>query len=319
MIKKSVEFEQLVAKIISELEPSAIVTWDDHIVGNRSGVKRQIDVSIRRQDPEFLGVIDAKDYKRPATIERIDALAGVMQDVGANYGALVCSAGFAKSIYNYARSCGISLFNAHDAQSVNWGIELQIPIIWVEHTPLVRLKGEVDFEAGDSVVCDDPRLGFQVTMDGGKSMVNIISTFEKSWNEGALPQAPGCIHRIEVQGRVDAVAEDESGKPCLRPVSGYGLEYVVQSAVWLGKFQPDECRGLVDYLNDQAFIASHLPANVIPVERDERWELIEDPGKLAVKPRGTIVVCAQPVTLSDGRFEGLEFRYLGPSRDPGEN
>jgi hypothetical protein len=75
-VKRSTEFEQLVAKIVAELEPAAVVTWDDRIIGKLSGLRRQIDVSVRRTEPTFLGIIDAKDYKRRATIERIDALTG---------------------------------------------------------------------------------------------------------------------------------------------------------------------------------------------------------------------------------------------------
>src|SRR5262245_61352883 len=44
-----------------------------------------------------------------------------------------------------------------------------------------------------------------------------------------------------------------------------------RSAAWLSQFTPDECRGLVDYLDGEAFIASHLPVGQIPVERDHRW------------------------------------------------
>lgn len=314
-MKKSAEFEQLVARIVAELEPSATVTWDDHILGELSGIKRQIDVSIRRQDPEFLGIIDAKDYARPATVERIDALTGVMRDVEANYGALVCSGGFAKSIHNYARSCGISLFNAHDAQSANWCLELQIPLFWVELTPFVRVGGAVDLQAGDSIVSDDSRFGLQVTTDGGKSKVAPISTFERLWNEGLISPSPGAVHRIGSTDPVEAFVEDESGESCLRPVTDYQIEYVVSPTVWLGKFQPDECRGLVDYLDDQAFFASHLPGEAVPVERDDRWELVKDPDKLAVKARGTVVVCTNPVALSDGRMEQLEMRFLGPPED----
>lgn len=58
---------------------------------------------------------------------------------------------------------------------------------------------------------------------------------------------------------------------------------------WLGQFAPAECRGLIDYLRDNAFIASHLPIGQIPVERDERWIEIDDPDEIALDTRGTLV------------------------------
>ncbi|GGN16337.1 restriction endonuclease [Streptomyces fuscichromogenes] len=311
MTVKSVEFEQLTAKIVGELEKTAQVTWNDHIIGKRSGIRRQIDVSIRRFDPDFLGVLDAKDYKRPATIERIDALTGVMGDVEANYGALVCSGGFAKSIHRYARACGISLLNIHDAQSLNWSLELKIPIIWTELTPLVRVVGVAAFEVGDSFITDDPR-GLQVTTDGGVTIANPLSTFERYWNRSDADRRIDVPHMLTFNQQVEAFVVDVGGSPRLRPVGRYGIEYVVESHTWLGKFEPDECRGVVDYLDGQAFIASHLPESAIPVRRDDSWESIEDPSKFALKPQGTIVVCQQPVLLSDAKVEALDVKFLGP-------
>ncbi|MFE2063604.1 restriction endonuclease [Streptomyces sp. NPDC059467] len=312
MTTKSVEFEQLTAKIVGELEGAAQVTWNDHIIGKRSGVRRQIDVSIRRYDPDFLGIIDAKDYKRPATIERIDALTGVMGDVEANYGALVCGAGFAKSIHRYARACGISLLNIHDAQSLNWSLELKIPIFWAELTPLVRVVGVAAFEAGDSFISDDPR-GLRVSVDGGVTLANPLSTFERYWNGPDADRSIGVPHAVTFNRQVEAFVVDAEGNSCLRSVRGYGIEYLVEPQIWLGKFEPDECRGVIDHLDDQAFIASHLPESAIPMKRDDSWELIEDLSKFALKPQGTIVVCQQPILLSDAKVEALNLKYLGPS------
>ncbi|WP_350280461.1 restriction endonuclease [Kribbella sp. HUAS MG21] len=309
-MKKSAEFEQLVAKIVAELETTAVVTWDDHIVGKLSGRSRQIDVSIRRQDPDFLGIIDAKDYStRPATIERIDALTGVMRDVEAQYGALVCSGGFSKSIYDYARNCGVSLFNVHDAQSANWSLELQIPIVWTELTPLVQITGEAYFEAGDQVPDN-----FPMTTDNGRTIINPLATFERRWNDGSLPQETGIIHRVGSAQPVQAMVLDASNDHQLRPVSGYGFVYTVQAKAWLGKFQPEECRGLVDYLDGEAFHASYLPDSAVPLQRDDEWMPIVDHDQLAITSRGTVAVCTAPVLISDAKMINPSVTYLGPGR-----
>jgi Restriction endonuclease len=310
-VRKSVEFEQLVAKIVSELHPTSTVTWDDHIMGRLSGRRRQIDVSIRRENPDFLGIIDAKDYARPATIERLDALSGVMRDVGANYGALVCSSGFTPSIYDYARNCGISLFNAHDAQSMNWSLELQIPILWTELKPVVRFSIQAHFEAGDFIPTTDPR-GLLVTTNGGESFIDPIATFQELWNACKLNMTPGVQHHLIADKPVQAFVLDDSGERQLRPMTNYGLVYTVEQKSWLGKFQPDECRGLLDYLSGPAFIASHLPDEAVPMQRDERWELVDDPAKLALTMAGTIMFASDPVVVSNGRVDDLALQYIGP-------
>jgi len=308
-VRRSIEFERLLAKIVAELEPSAVVTWDDHITGKLSERKRQIDVSIRREEPTFLGIIDAKDYTRPVSIERIDALAGVMRDVGANYGALASSSGFAKSIHTYARKAGISLFNVHDAQSVNWSLELKVPILWWELMPVVEIGGKPYFEAGDTIIMDDPR-GIQVTADGGETLVDPMSTFERYWNGPTANRTPGMRHHLTSDKPVEAVVIDAAGNRQLRDVQDYVIAYTVQPTVWLGKFQPAECRGLVDVLDEQAFNVSHLPDTAIPMQRDDSWELIEEPDKLAVTARGTVVVCTAPVLISDPKITSLHMTHL---------
>ena len=192
-IPKSAEFEKLIAVIMGELEPGASVTWNDHVVGELSRRNRQIDVSIRRSDPKFLGIIDAKHSKRRATIERIDALTGLMRDVEANYGALVCSSGFSPTIYQYARKVGVSLFNVHDAESIDWSLELSIPIFWTELTPVANLSGKFELFEGDSIAANDP-LGLRVTADGGRTVLNALSTFERHWNGPDAARTVGVQH-----------------------------------------------------------------------------------------------------------------------------
>ena len=41
------DYQKLAAAIYAELEPNAIVTHDDKILGRDTGIERQIDVSIR--------------------------------------------------------------------------------------------------------------------------------------------------------------------------------------------------------------------------------------------------------------------------------
>ena len=82
--------------------------------------------------------------------------------------------------------------------------------------------------------------------------------------------------------------EDTNGQPGWRSI-GFRIMYEVARRAWLGQFAPDECRGLVDYLDDNAFIASHLPVGQVPVERDERWVEIDDPDGVAINTRGTVV------------------------------
>ncbi len=310
-IPLSTEFEQLVATIVGELEPTARVKWNDRIPGKRSGRTRQIDVSIRRTDPDFLGIIDAKHYRRAATIDRVDALTGVMRDVGANYGALVCSAGFSKTMYGYARNVGVSLFNIHDAESMIWSMELTIPILWTELTPMATLDGILELQAGDSIDTADP-LGIRVTADGGVTVLDPVSTLKAHWNGVKAARTPGVQHRFTHDQPVQAVVLDASGKRSFRPAHHLAFTYVVETKTWLGRFQPRECRGLVAYLDQASFIASYLPDGQVPIQRDESWIVIDHPDKLGLVPHGTVVVAQTPMVINDLKFEQFHVERIGP-------
>jgi hypothetical protein len=94
-----------------------------------------------------------------------------------------------------------------------------------------------------------------------------------------------------------------------RPIS-FEVVYKVDCQAWLGQFTPAECRGLVDYLDDNAFITTYLPIGQIPVGRDERWVEIDDPNQVALNTRGTLVtttgfeIAPGSGTLSDQTVTG---------------
>ena len=71
------------------------------------------------------------------------------------------------------------------------------------------------------------------------------------------------------------------GQTVWRPTA-FQMSYQVDRRTWLGQFTPDECRGRVDYLDGEAFIASHLTVGQIPVERHDRRVEIDDPDGVAV-------------------------------------
>src|SRR6185436_16731380 len=116
------EFEKLTAKIYQELEPYAVVTHNDHILGIESNTSRQIDVSIRYSidNQDLLTIIQAKNYGQPADINVVGEFASVIRDVRANKGILVCKSGFTSKAKSYAQNLGIEVCNIHDATSRNW-------------------------------------------------------------------------------------------------------------------------------------------------------------------------------------------------------
>ncbi len=91
-------YERLVARIVSDqLSTAYCVTPNAFIEGKISGIKRQIDVLIDSRhdtDNRTRVIIDAKMRGRRIDVKEVEAFLGVMEDVGATHGYLVCPQGY---------------------------------------------------------------------------------------------------------------------------------------------------------------------------------------------------------------------------------
>lgn len=90
-------YERMIAKLINDqLATDMCVTPNAHITGHITGKKRQIDVVIdSRYDTDNTRriIIDAKKRTRKIDVTHVEAFLGLMADVGATQGYLICPAG----------------------------------------------------------------------------------------------------------------------------------------------------------------------------------------------------------------------------------
>jgi len=124
-------FETLVAKLQQEFSPNANVTLNDKIMGRRSGIERQIDISVRQTIGQFemLVVIDCKDYSKALDVKSVEEFLGLVDDVGANKGALVASSGFTQTAKTRARDAGVDIYSLVDAEDHDWRSYVAIPFV----------------------------------------------------------------------------------------------------------------------------------------------------------------------------------------------
>lgn len=301
------EFERLAARIYAEVEPHARVTHNDKILGQDSGIERQIDVSIRARldGHELLIVVEARNYTRPADINDVGGFASVVKDVRASKGVLICNAGFTRGAVSYARNLGIDLCSLHDAQSRNWSLDIKLPLLWIDLLPKVTIACECYLEAGDSI-SSDPR-EWVFSADEGRTRLLIFETFERRWNAGELDRTCGEMHTI-VPEQTGITLRVDNGS--WRPVTSVILQYIVERKAWLGYFSPSECRGILDRIED-AFTVSYLDIGDIPMARDESWTPIQDPDKLVVTTKGTLVTTEGWQISTDGvTFYDVDLRRV---------
>jgi hypothetical protein len=123
-MKKWRAYERLVASIIQdECDDSLTLIPNARIIGYISKRKRQIDILIDYRfntDLKRRVIVDAKDRKRPIDIKEVESFEGLMRDVNATRGYLVCSNGYTKAALLRAQEhIGIRLISSEDVESLD--------------------------------------------------------------------------------------------------------------------------------------------------------------------------------------------------------
>ena len=93
-------YERMIARMaVEELSPEYSVTPNARLIGKISKRSRQIDVLIdlRDRDNSRRVIVDAKNRSRKIDVKDIEAFRGLMEDVGATHGHLVCPQGHTKA------------------------------------------------------------------------------------------------------------------------------------------------------------------------------------------------------------------------------
>jgi hypothetical protein len=91
----------LVARLFADqLSTDLCVTPNAHVVGRISGVSRQLDVLIESRhdtDNSRRLIVDAKKKRRKVDVKDVEEFKGLMEDVLATHGYLVCPSGYTEA------------------------------------------------------------------------------------------------------------------------------------------------------------------------------------------------------------------------------
>lgn len=92
-------YEREVHDEIAFKYPNARVTHDAHLPGALSGVMRQIDILIEEMvhGEVLVSAVDAKHYARPLDVTEVEGFIGLLHDIGADRGIMVCARGYTKT------------------------------------------------------------------------------------------------------------------------------------------------------------------------------------------------------------------------------
>ena len=98
-IPKWEQYEWLITKIFHDanISETSKVLHNTRIVGEYSKSSRQIDILLENNNIKTM--IECKHYSSPIDIKGLESFLGMFADVKANFGILISSSGFTKSVF----------------------------------------------------------------------------------------------------------------------------------------------------------------------------------------------------------------------------
>ena len=288
------EFEKLAADIQRQLAPDARVETNVKMQGRRSGIERQIDIFVHQTvgQYEIRIIIDCKDYKKPVDVKDIEAFMGMVEDVGANKGAMIAASGFTSTAKQRAKDSGIDLYQLVDTSETKWKTYVSIPCV-VRDTFInsfsFRFSGTGQFR----MAMMDFRYMPLFRADG--ALIDYLQNLVlERWETGGIPAKPGDYTNIPVTSEETFTKTDGN----LYAVK-VEMHVKVAERLRFGQLPLEETRGFKDEIGGGYSTKGFTTANIAFNKIDETWEEISSIEQLSIKPVIILSVKSMPQ-----KFEG---------------
>ncbi len=279
--------EILVAKIQSLLAPDAEVLHDIKLDGRDSGTKRQIDVVVRQKigQYEILIVIDCKDHARPVDVKGVETFAGLLKDVGAQKGVLVCPKGFSEAAKTLATKLQMDLFSPIDTDPHKWTVKANIPAICdyrsaalsfsITCSAPVPFQMPHDFYAQLTAFdCDKKELGIPLKV-----------AFQK-WNEGHFPIEIGDHENLNIFDEPKVMVNNGYGM--LVPVN-LTVSIHVSQELYFGMLPVPKISGFKDEVSGNVITNAFTIGMLDPEAVIRDWQKIKSENDLPTMPALTLI------------------------------
>lgn len=282
MVKSSTELELLVQRIQKQLAPAAEVLHDVKLLGKNSGVLRQIDVLVQERvgQYEIKIVIDCKDYNKPIDVKGVEEFNGLLVDVGAHKGVLVCPKGFTKAAKSVAEKLQIDLYSPVDTEPHKWQVKATMPAVCDFRSAAISF----------GVSCSAPA-PFAMPMDffakivahdeEGNALGTPLEVIAKKWNDGEITEETGETGDIYIFGDRKTLVDNGYGMQV--PVDLYATLFI-EKQLFYGQLPISQISGFKDEMSGlvitNAFSIGMLDPDIIK----EEWQKIDDECDAPVRP-----------------------------------
>lgn len=283
MTRLSVELEQLVQKIQQQLAPKAEVLHNIKMPGRKTGIERQVDVLVREKVGQYdiNIIIECKDYKRPVDVKGVEEFSGLLDDIGAQKGVLVCPAGFSDTAKTRATGLQIDLYSPFDTDLHKWQVKAAMPAV-------CSFKN-VAISFGFSTSAPFPFRIFpnffseNVVYDAeGKALGTCYSKIFERWNNGEFSDIPASTEkRVNIFGDQRVQADNSYGTLCPMGLTA-GL-YVTEK-LFSGQLPIPKISGFKDEMSGKVITNAFAVGLLDPNEISEKWAPIKSIDDLNVKP-----------------------------------
>lgn len=276
-------FEEAVASIQKNIAPNARISYDEQIVG-KSNTERQIDIVVRYNIGQFsiLVVIDCKDWKNPVDIGDVGHFIDMVEDVGANKGAIICNSGFTEGAKNRAKEKGIDLLKVVDTENPDIKLKIGFPTLcdfrYIKTFNFrFRHFAPTPFKMP---ACDSRHLEiYKQDHSFNDILINLLT---KAWNAGKLPQEVGKHENIKF---IEEDAYTKVNNDFYGPVEiTTGL--VVDRKLFFGNIPISKGQGFANEIT-RDFTTNCIEFGLDVVEVEQKWRRLSDEKELAIRPTFT--------------------------------
>ena len=279
------KYEELAAQMQREMSPGATVTTNVRLPGRRSQTQRQIDILIEQDvTPYKIRIaIDCKDYAEPVDVKDVEAVIGLVDDIGANKGAIIAANGFTNAAKKRGADAGLDLYRLIDLSSHKWGGYVTIPAV-VRDWKLGQSQFGLSWTGRGSFPTSDPH-HFPVFRSDGSFIEYASNLILDRWSDGSIP------HKVGEHCGLALTKEATFLKGSLGLFEAK-IEFrcKVSQVLHFGQLKLTELRGLRDEVSADV-ITNGFTTEAISFERvGHEWQKIESIDQLAVKPLVTLNV-----------------------------
>lgn len=282
MTKPFKELELLVAKIQQQLAPDAKIEHNVKLPGRLSERSRQIDVLVHQKIGQYdiKIIIDCKDYKHPVDVKGVEEFYGMINDVGAQRGVLVCPAGFTKAAKTLAQKYQMDLYSPVDTDIHKWTARVKVPAVCDYRSAAMAFGLSMSAPYPFSMPMDFYETSVCYTEDG-KELGLIADTALRKWSDGLYPTDVGEHRNLPVFDTLEVFTDNGHGMRV--PFEMY-VNLRVSQQLYYGQYPLSRFSGFKDEIKE-AVIANAFEFGLIDHEEVEKsWKKIPDLAEAPTPP-----------------------------------